>query len=1055
MKVDQVVLLLLGLLVIAVPASAGDIPDHADIVSAWAVAGSTTGTDIKVTVRADDGTPVAAATVTLQCLNASMGNVSGQTFTTDSMGVARSGGQLPRFTPGTISGTAPIAVRATKMIAGNTTEITTIHEQNVDHAAPYKYSSIDYPGTADANAVVPITVRLQDVYGNPIDSRREESSGVPGTAEQVRFSVSSPQDEARFLNGATTILQPVDAAGNATVHLRVSSIAGDNIVLVDPEPPSLPSVWLTIVGCGSVPHSIASSILPPTSPPAVPADGRSTFTIVYTVFDRWMNPSANRQIDITTEYIGTPETSTEHAILSPTNLQGQSSMHYGPKRAIMGVKITARIVGFENVSRTDTVWFVNGTASRLLLTASPNPIPSWDVPGSTTAEVIAKVVDDFGNPKPGQGVTFWIDSIHYDAESQRAVVKDPELLGVYAISDENGYAKVPIRPGEFISDVMDYNWTQKATGTCVVKAKGVDTGVESITVVWKNYPYLNVDVEIDPPLVVAGEEIDVKFILRGDGWALKPKPIDAVFAMSRGLSMLKDNPDRVLYTRPAAKIFTSQMVPDYDRVGLWTFGDYGLADLYVIKRGYLAGDDNPGIKDEDAVIPYYYTGNGRTYSDYSTQDVPLTGSLTIIDGEVDRIVPFTDETEISKGTPLRNGLYYSITDLKNNGRRNGVKAVVALIDMSWDWFGDPLARGSAQLNNPEQMVSGNSWMPFPLGGPYTGNWSLNNYDTRTSWQNMSNYARDNGIKVFVVTYTSSVDSSSQEALRILAAGTGGFHRHANTPEELVNVYDEIADALKNEASVDTRMDISMQNLRVNDITMRGEEVFTYVYSPGTDDVNNQGNSTKMWNYQSNATAVTTKSYTDTLNQTDEWLNTHHLKFNLGTIHLNEIWEIQYRLRVNSSVCGDIQIFDNTSRLVFNNGADSVSIPMFTVHVPCNLTSNISVPILVVNNITASPQGEFVVTSWNLEYRGENGVTQTVSYQYQNPETGVWGDWVVFDTQHANATAGYTSSLFAQNLAYGDYRIRVHAQEDNIGGAASTGFAYATLGAKGANFIKLE
>ena len=57
----------------------------------------------------------------------------------------------------------------------------------------------------------------------------------------------------------------------------------------------------------------------------------------------------------------------------------------------------------------------------------------------------------------------------------------------------------------------------------------------------------------------------------------------------------------------------------------------------------------------------------------------------------------------SGGTPMRHGIYTAIKEIIANGTRpNVVRAIIVLSDGDYNFYGDPLARGSpAQTTDPE------------------------------------------------------------------------------------------------------------------------------------------------------------------------------------------------------------------------------------------------------------------------------------------------------------------------------------------------------------------
>ncbi|MDI6877648.1 MAG: Ig-like domain-containing protein [Methanomicrobiales archaeon] len=1076
MKVEKTALLLTGLLVLVASASAaGEIPDHMEIASSneWIVANGLDSATITVRVLDAANNPVQGATVTVQNLNPSLGSLSGTTFTTDVFGQA-----YPKFTANTVSGAAQLDIRASAWVNGTENSVTGTYVQYIDHSTPYRYSFIDYNSTAYVNDVTPIVVRMLDRYGNAIDSRRESYYGLE--AEKVQFSVSSPENGARFLGGTTQVAQPVDANGNATAQLRISPYAGENIVLVTPQVSTVPSVWITITGVGGTPAYIVSMISPAGDPPNLPADGMSRFTILYTVYDQWGNPCVNREINITTEFVNSTEPTYEGATLSPTNLLGQSSFKYGPKRTALGVNINAEIVGFEDVARTDTVWFTTGTASQLTLTASPNPIPSWDVPGNpdkTTASIIAKVMDEFGNPVPGANVTFWIDSdsIAYDV-SEASVVSGPILWDTSALTDDYGYAIVTFQPGEFVQFEDDpANWTDKATGSCLVKAAVETTPTGAVSVIWKNYPYLSVGINVTPLPVNPGEVFDVLIRLDGDGHALRPKPIDVILCTNRGESMLADMyyqgssgvfEDKMVYLKDASTFFLGQMTHNYDRVGLVSYGINGITDIPTDSNFKLPGIDN--TKDDDfAYTNLHYTSHPKAYGDYTTVDSPLQLNHYLVEEGIEGLTPSKDPTG-KVVVPMRYGLYRAIKELNGTGssvhNARTVKAVILLADRSWSTAGDPIAGwdGTSVSANQGYWLSekplDDNW---PQGG--LNAWTaFEEFGTKSSpLQNMANYAIASNVRIYSIAYFpkgTSVPTSFEGRLQQLAYPTGGKYYLADDAEKLATIYSQIAGELKTEAGVNTTMDLSMDNIRVNNITMSGGDVFDYVYSPGINSTYNQGNSTKMWKYTSLQDKYASPLYyNDRIDQSDEWNATRILNFDLGTIHLNQTWEIQYRMRVKEGVCGDIQLLDNSSRIFFNNGADNITLPQFTLEVPCNATTIINVNALTVDITDAAVEGDTIRTAWDFHYTGPGTVTQTVSYRYRDPATGISGDWVTFETipGATNTTTSGTSRLFTQNLPYGYYTIRVYAQEEVPGGVTAQDTQTVHLNSAGTNYIRLQ
>ncbi|WP_301665462.1 Ig-like domain-containing protein, partial [Methanoculleus frigidifontis] len=416
------------------------------------------------------------------------------------------------FTPGTLSGDAPITVRVTYPDG----EIIQDCLQQIDHAEPYALAGLAYAAEATVGEETDIVVRLADRYGNPIDSRN--------TAESVIFAVSSSGGTAGFVNGGdceTRIAVAVDTAGDATGTLRIDQRAGENIIVID-SPGSIPDTFFSILGvANAAPASIASVVSPSTgSPPYVPADGTSTFSFTYTLFDRYGNPVQGQDLWVNTTIGGEDE-------LLTTSSSGQVSITYGPKETTGRVTITATAAANASVTESREVEFTSTDPVNMLLTASPQTMPSRDVKPDSVALVRAKVMDIKGNPVENETVTFTLLSVDNGTYIQ---TQAPQLGGqdvgvpVTAVTDGDGYATVPLTPGAFVTRGMA-GYDPTATGTCTVEAAWGNV-TRTIVLTWKNYPYLSVETSVSPETVAVNGTIDTTIRLRGDGWALQPDPID-------------------------------------------------------------------------------------------------------------------------------------------------------------------------------------------------------------------------------------------------------------------------------------------------------------------------------------------------------------------------------------------------------------------------------------------------------------------------------------------------------------------------------------------------
>ncbi|WP_292521011.1 Ig-like domain-containing protein [Methanoculleus sp.] len=953
--------ILLGLIVpVASAADPGQIILSSD--TDWLVANGADSARITVQVLDGSGAPLPNCTVTLSA-DPVYGRLAPATVTTNASGTA-----IATFAVNRTSGDAVITARA------GAAEGT--FEQKIDHDLPSRITHLHYDSEVTAGNTTTIVAGVADRHGNPVDDRR--------VTETVRFSVGSVEGDAVFFNdvGASVpILEPsVNATGFVRAELRTDRIIGENIVRMTVLPGSVDR-YISIHGLPTgLPTGIAITVDPDADPvPYQPADGESTFTLTYRLSDTWGNPAAGRDIRV--------NTSLGESVVLPTNSTGVACLLYGPKDATGVVNITATAVDNASVTIAQEVEFIHTAPVDMLLSASPQSMPSRDVDAGSVSHLRAKVMDIKGNPVPGEDVTFTIDtgSIRFGSYTQTGA---PYLLPegrneMSATTGDDGYAIVRFHPGKFARPGEE-GWDAAAKGTATVRAtwEGV---TRNLTLTWINYPYLSVETSVSNETVGVNDTTDVTIRLKGDGWELRPDPIDVVLVVDRSGSMGNNDvgQTRMKAAQTAAKTFISQMNPDWDRIGLISFSsstrvDNNLSDSF---EGVTANLD--GLKADGA-------------------------------------------------TQLRRAIYEAILMQKENqDRPEAVKAVVVMTDGDWNYDGSPLGHGTGYPENASNAYSfsGNKLEPDHyryydgLGG--TLEWSARrNYwrckDGESTNQNMSRFADDNGVKLYTITFAYKPGPTVNETMQILASSTGGFYEHASGEKELTDIYKRIAGELKTEAGVGTRMNLNFSTIQVNEGYRNGSDVFSYVYEDGV--------STTIESWVENKTPPYVITPKKTLNQTDDWNDDHTLNFDVGTVHLDQVWEATFRLRVLTD--GNINVFGPGSTITFNDGAAELDLPdtFITAKPDLNNTGLGSATLALTDPryTCAEPVLEFLTVAWNQSYTGSGTVTEIVEYSNDGGFS-----WLGFETLTADsAVTAVDSCLDVRDLPPGEYIIRVRASADD-------------------------
>ena len=806
-----------------------------------------------------------------------------------------------------------------------------------------------------------------------------------------------------------TVSRILDENGNSSVMIKLTSRTGPNNILMDSFG-SIPDKleWID-ADTNGIPFSMDQVYSPAGSPPTLPADGVRYFTIIYTLFDKYGNPTKGQWIWVNTSVAG------EERKFQSNNL-GQVSVQYGPRSSIGAINITATTLSNNTVTLSQTVEFMNTGAEIISLTANPDTLASLDANPSRISDILATVADHTGNAVAGETVNFTIQNITYDATTYN-VTAPPLLLSPSDITDVNGVAAVQFRPGSFTT-AGNSNYSASATGHCDVIATWNGT-YKTVPVTWKNYPYLSVKTSVTPLTVEINKTIDVNIEFRGDGWALQPRPIDVVMCTDRSGSMLYNGTDgitddRMVHAMRAAKIFNANMGSN-DRVGLVSFGDNsatsGWAELRQGQSHQYGGAqwvsrDNTWTGD-NTYIAANYPGNPRNYgiSQFASVEQNLSFTRTTVNTSISNMVP-------AGGTPMREGLYRSVKLLVDDPRSSTVSAVVLLTDGAWNTGG-----------NPQGGSGTTSFSPVGTGSVIT-------------------WAKNNSIRIYTIRLGTE---ASQTELMAYANETGGKYYDAPTADQLDDVYTAIAGDLKDNAGVNTSMMTDFENVNVTGITMPGNQVFDYVYDPIA--------STKII-WQNGTTSV------PAINQSADWAADNKLDFNIGTIKVGQFWNATFRLRVNQS--GIIDVFGKDSTVTFNGGNESLKLPQtFITVVPQLNATVILAKTISLTNLTVTEPGEIkalLPVMWFTNYTGNKTLTEQIYYSIDD------GPWVLFDTKSHPYPYGENitpteyvdyAQLDVTKLPPGGYKIKVYATAPDSPDAWIGPTDVKTVGGQGKIYLRLE
>ena len=974
------------------------------------------------------GHDVSDVPVTFSTDNVVLGSVSPTEANTNVAGIATT-----TFKVNQTSGTAIIRAVYTYTPPWGSSITNSIEVlQKIDHG-PAHISSLRYQSEVIVGETTPFILTLKDWYGNRVENRN------PNQVHTVKFRMYFPPGGTGSggLKNATsayltTLSDTMDAEGNITLTAKVDTVPGENNIWISAIENMPDPLYPYITGISQAPpFYIQQAFQPDGTPPRLPADQSSKFTITYTLLDQFRNPSANHAIRIYTsnnESIGT---------LSSNSL-GQVWVTYGPKAVTGNFNITAVTIENSSVSCSKIVEFYSVNPVSMVFSAVPQSMASRDVPSDPvpSSELRAKVMDGMGNPAPYELVTFSLTGY----TNSTVLTKLPSFeLGSYTVSktartdNETGIAIITFYPGEFPLNGAYY--CQTASGTATVKAVWAGYTAPPVTLSFKNYPYLRVETSVDPEAVEVNETFEVTVRMVGDGWKMTQKDIDVVLVFDKSGSMGDDTPTRISQAQAATNAFVDEM-STRDQIGLVKF------------------------------------------SSSTSLDQQLTLDHVAVKNKINALTA-------SGSTQERTGLYTGINELKTNRARSGaVKAIILMTDGDWNKEGTPLAHGTGYPANNTcgYTFSGDDLEPDHyryydgLGGTFTSYWSdacgatkLRSTNGEFTNQNMSRYAKANDIRLYTISFASTLDPTAVQALQIMATNTGGFYQHAPNGAQLEQIYKMIAGDLRQYAGVNTQMSLSFQNVNVtfNNVTNSypGNEVFEYNYTEGRSTWVSSWNSTidPLPDHIPTTPAShpgvvpaydgTYTTYPYSFNQMAQW-QSNSLSFNAGNITVNQTWETKFLFKVLK--LGNIDIFGTDSTIIFDNGLQTLQLPRTYITVVLNRTSSgINATTLDISNLRCLGSGtikDFMPLAWEISYGGNQTVTERVSYSYDGGLT-----WVLFDTNYIDntVTTDY-SSLDVRLLPPGVYYIRVDASAPDAPSDRETLMAPGIVVGTGARaFIKLE
>jgi hypothetical protein len=244
----------------------------------WIVANGIDQSTITVSLKNVSSGPVSGIPVTFDISDPSLGTITPQTVVSDARGEA-----ITVFKTSHKSGTENIAATYPSTGSGSRQIV-----QYIDHDSPYS-PVFSYPSEGTVGSEILFNISFRDRWGNRIDSRKA------GDSHSVSLEINGvTPDDCGFDTGfgySHNITRVLDNNGNASLIVRLTSKPGNNNIVMNAFG-SIPDTfkWISAV-TNDVPFFVTQTFDPSGSPPTLPTDGNSKFTILYQLFDRYGNPT--------------------------------------------------------------------------------------------------------------------------------------------------------------------------------------------------------------------------------------------------------------------------------------------------------------------------------------------------------------------------------------------------------------------------------------------------------------------------------------------------------------------------------------------------------------------------------------------------------------------------------------------------------------------------------------------------------------------------------------------------------------------------------------------
>lgn len=919
------------------------------------------------------------------------------------------------------------------------------------------------------NRVTAPTMPVGSVAGVDATFYEDLGSLTPAASVPLYFTAYGPDFVVLDTYSGVT-----DANGKVSFSFTMSQKVGNNtIVVTNSEMGGVLQSTIIYGAGGDVSNLIIWS--DPASP--VYADGTTKYTLNIIAVDSGGNPVKNKDIEIVKNL------DTNYTIDGTTNNYGYMAVNIPASAFVCNDLWTVNTYSESNasvvISNSTTLSYIAGPAAILTVVADPNavananvttPVDSYDV---HMTDIIVTVTDKWGHPLPGQAVT---------VTSLNTTLGNITGPSAGTTSDSGEFTT------QFTLSSKNYG-NDTVIGAPIRAVSGSLMG--NTSVLYTDNSFLSIKSSITPKSNLSiNDTINVNITIRGIGWKIKGKSYDIalIFDSSGSMNWLSTTiyptngePETgyipaVSSSYPDVKTRTSsgRSIYDYDPknwyyIDSYTYqGDGSQPIQIMLSSSYynysssgtyyqLKVQDPNGNNYSTSEHYYYYNGYppelfGADYEhsaneNYVTITNPVNGGTYKIYGaykyrDIKGAAPYN---LMVLTMPKRLGLKNYHTNDSDSAAKVAARSFVNNMtdnQVSVIWFNTSSGVSThlktvnsvnkSTINNGINSLNANGGTEIGHGissaiSELTGSYSnksnkkvailLSDGYSQTPSDDITqaNLAKSNNITIFTI----GMGMPDEYNLGQIANITGGNYTKVVSDVELEHVYGDIASELNKVVANTTDMHIITNSTVVN-----GNLYPDAVYVPGS-----------AWVKYPNGTIVAQEPTINTSGIYD-------LKWNPGTIKLNDTWTLNYQLKLMKN--GTIEPISNKSYISFmreDGSNDTAYFVIETLYVSSNSSNDFSTNSSKLNLTITSPLNAshgkvpYNITTptqmikWKINYTGNYTYTQTVR---------------INDTAMPVAI-NYIGNEYTMNLAGkapGDYLVTITATEQLPMGAGDE--AYDTI-----------